>query len=64
VIYNLHNGYRVHVTPRGEGTEFETRNAAGETISSVVHHGIEAARLAHSLRLADCRFGRGVTARA
>jgi hypothetical protein len=69
MIYKLANGYRVRVTPRGEGTEFETRNAAGETISTVVHYGVEAARMVHSLRIADgMRFGRvyggGITARA
>jgi hypothetical protein len=35
VTYTLRNGYSVRTTKVEDGTEFVTRNASGETISTV-----------------------------
>jgi hypothetical protein len=43
MTYNLPSGYTVRTTKVDSGTEFETRNPAGEVIASVIH-GREDAR--------------------
>ncbi|MEU5149758.1 hypothetical protein AB0G42_21575 [Streptomyces yangpuensis] len=59
MIFKLSNGYRVRTTTLANGTEFVTKNAAGEIISSVVKYGAEAEGTLHNLRVADgIRFAR------
>jgi hypothetical protein len=53
MIYKLENGYRVRTTRVDSGVEFETRNAKGDTISTVVHPHAEAVPLIDRLRIAD-----------
>jgi hypothetical protein len=65
MIFKLENGYRVRTTRVDSGVEFETRNANGNTISTVVHPHAEAVPLIARLRIADgirfCRvYGGGV----
>ncbi|MGW3674659.1 hypothetical protein [Streptomyces sp. NPDC005166] len=53
MVYRLNNGYRVRTTRVDSGIEFETRNAKGDTISTVVHPHAEAVPLIAHLRIAD-----------
>jgi hypothetical protein len=59
MVFKLSNGYRVRTTRVDDGVEFETRNAKGETISSVRHTHAEAVPLVQRLSVLDsCRFVR------
>jgi hypothetical protein len=49
VTYTLRNGYTVRTTKVEDATEFETRNALGETISTVRLGFLEARELVLSL---------------
>jgi hypothetical protein len=53
MMYTLRNGYSVHTTDQGVGTEFVTKNPAGDVISTVVHSATEAARLVRDLRIGE-----------
>lgn len=58
MVYKLANGYRVRTTHTADGTDFETKNASGETISTVHLKGEEAANMRASLMVMDgIRFG-------
>lgn len=45
MTYKLRNGYTVRTTKVDTGTEFQTLNPKGETISTVVHGPTEARAL-------------------
>jgi hypothetical protein len=49
MTYNLRNGYSVVTRKVDTGTEFETRNRKGETISSVILGFVEARELVLNL---------------
>lgn len=53
MIYKTLDGSRVRATHTGGGTEFVTRNASGETISTVWKPRGEADRLIATLAAAD-----------
>jgi hypothetical protein len=50
MTYNLRNGYRVITRKVDTGTEFETRNRRGETISTVTLGYLSARELVLDLR--------------
>lgn len=49
MTYNLRNGGRIITRKVDAGTEFETQNANGETISTVVHDYLTARALVITL---------------
>lgn len=58
MLYKLLDGSRVRTTQTDNGTEFVTRNAKRETISTVWLRGEEATRMLGALQVADAiRFG-------
>lgn len=53
MMYTLRNGYTVHTTEVGIGTEFVTKNPEGDVISTVYHPVDEARRLVRDLRIGE-----------
>jgi hypothetical protein len=53
MVYNLRNGYTVSTTEVGTGTEFVTKNPAGDVISTVYHTMDEARSLVRDLRIGE-----------
>ncbi|MEV8015666.1 hypothetical protein AB0O76_04760 [Streptomyces sp. NPDC086554] len=53
MVYRLENGFRIRTARVGNAVEFETKNANGETISTVHRTHAEAVPLLKRLALSD-----------